>query len=123
MSAGVAGRSDAELLGTVHDQHGDALSRYEWRFARHRPDVIADQLPKQTNGDTPQQGIDRQLVIAALRTLSSEHRRVLVECYFRGASVAEAAETLHIPEGTIKSRTHYALRALRQAIDDLGGAA
>jgi RNA polymerase sigma-70 factor (ECF subfamily) len=56
-----------------------------------------------------------------LRTLSSEHRQVLFECYFRGASVAEAASTLGVPAGTVKSRTHYALHALRQAIDAMGG--
>ena len=33
------------------------------------------------------------------------------------ARAAEAAETLGVPQGTIKSRTHYALHALRQAID------
>jgi RNA polymerase sigma-70 factor (ECF subfamily) len=47
---------------------------------------------------------------------------VLYECYFRGASVAQAAETLNIPPGTVKSRTHYALRALRLALDEMGGA-
>jgi hypothetical protein len=44
-------------------------------------------------------------------------RQVLLECYFRGASAAEAAETLGVPLGTVKSRTYYALHALRQEID------
>jgi RNA polymerase sigma factor (sigma-70 family) len=67
--------------------------------------------------DTAQQTADRQLVLAALRTLPAEHRQVLLECYFRGASAAEAAETLGVPLGTVKSRTYYALHALRQEID------
>ena len=67
--------------------------------------------------DTAQQTADRQLVLAALRTLSTEHRQVLLECYFRGASAAEAAETLGVSLGTVKSRTYYALHALRQEID------
>ena len=67
--------------------------------------------------DTAQQTADRQLVLAALRTLSTEHRQVLLECYFRGASAAEAAETLGVPLGTVKSRAYYALHALRQEID------
>ena len=67
--------------------------------------------------DTAQQTADRQLVRAALRALSTEHRQVLLECYFRGASAAEAAETLGVPLGTVKSRTYYALHALRQEID------
>lgn len=49
----------------------------------------------------------------AVRALRAEHREVLVQVYFRGSSVAEASTLLGIPEGTVKSRTHYALRALR----------
>ena len=92
----------------------------EWRSARRRPEVVTDQVPEQAVEDTAQRSIDRQLVRAALRTLSTEHRQVLLECYFRGASVAQAAQTLRVPPGTIKSRTHYALHALRQALDAMG---
>ena len=67
--------------------------------------------------DTAQQTADRQLVLAALRTLSTEHRQVLLERYFRGASAAEAAETLGVPLGTVKARAYHALHALRQEID------
>ena len=96
----------------------------EWRSARRRPQVVTDQVPEQAGvEDTQQQTVDRQLVLAALRTLSTEHRQVLLECYYRGASVAEAAETLGVPPGTVKSRTHHALDALRQAIDRMGGVA
>jgi RNA polymerase sigma-70 factor (ECF subfamily) len=65
----------------------------------------------------------RQLVLTAMRGLSTEHRQVLLECYLHGASVADAAETLGVPPGTIKARTHYALHALRHAIDEMGGVA
>jgi RNA polymerase sigma-70 factor (ECF subfamily) len=56
---------------------------------------------------------------AALGRLTQEHRDVLRECYFLGSSVAQAAQTLGIPPGTVKSRTYYALRALRLAIEEL----
>ncbi|WP_030378468.1 MULTISPECIES: sigma-70 family RNA polymerase sigma factor [unclassified Streptomyces] len=52
----------------------------------------------------------------AVKTLTPEHREVLVQVYFRGASVAEAAEALGIPPGTVKSRAYYALRALRRVL-------
>jgi len=68
-----------------------------------------------------EQAVDHQLVAAAMRTLSLEHREVLFECYLRGASVAQAAATIGVPPGTIKSRTHYALRALRLALEEMGG--
>jgi len=35
----------------------------------------------------------------------------------------EAAQTLGVPVGTIKSRTHYALHALRRALADIDGLA
>jgi RNA polymerase sigma-70 factor, ECF subfamily len=93
----------------------------DWRATRSRPEVITDTVPEQFVPDRTEQTVDRQLVVAALRTLSDEHRDVLLECYIRGSSVAEAALALNIPPGTVKSRTHYALRALRLAIDEMGG--
>jgi len=54
----------------------------------------------------------------ALRALSEDHRRVLVLVYFHGRSTREAADALNIPEGTVKSRTHHALRALRRALEN-----
>lgn len=69
-------------------------------------------------------GIDRalaaQVVIDALRSLTAEHRDALVETYYQGRSVAEAAKSLGVPEGTVKSRTYYALRNLRSALEERG---
>jgi RNA polymerase sigma-70 factor, ECF subfamily len=93
----------------------------EWRAARRRPAVVTDPVPEHSASGMAQQTVDRQVVLSALRTLSIEHRQVLLECHFRGASVAEAAETLGIPAGTVKSRTYHALHALRRAIDAMGG--
>ena len=95
----------------------------DWRAARRRPEIVTDTLPERAATDTAEQTVNRELVLAGLRALSPEHREVLVECYFGGRSVSEAADRLGVPEGTIKSRTHYALHALRRAIGDLGGAA
>jgi RNA polymerase sigma-70 factor (ECF subfamily) len=97
----------------------------EWRLARGRPEHITDvvpELPPSELDTVATRTVDRVLVVSALRTLSAEHRDVVLECYFRGSSVAEAATSLGIPPGTVKSRTHYALRALRLAMDEMGGA-
>ncbi|MEV4335040.1 sigma-70 family RNA polymerase sigma factor [Streptomyces sp. NPDC049597] len=55
-------------------------------------------------------------VRAAIGALSPEHRAVLVQIYFGGLSVNEAAEALGIPPGTVKSRSYYALRALARSL-------
>jgi RNA polymerase sigma-70 factor (ECF subfamily) len=96
----------------------------EWRTSRSRREVVTDQVPEQPSTELDAlaaRTVDRDLVVAALRTLSREHREVVLECYFRGSTVAEAAAALGVPSGTVKSRTHYALRALRSAITEMGG--
>jgi RNA polymerase sigma-70 factor (ECF subfamily) len=40
--------------------------------------------------------------------------------YYDGQSVAGAARQLSVPEGTVKSRAYYAVRALRQAFEEMG---
>jgi len=96
----------------------------EWRSSSRRPEFVTDEVPERPGeamDAVAEQVVDRQVVVAALRSLSAEHREVLLECYFRGSSVAQASATLGIPPGTIKSRTHYALRAMRLAIEEMGG--
>jgi RNA polymerase sigma-70 factor (ECF subfamily) len=70
-------------------------------------------------GDASELVANRRLVVAALGRLTQEHRDVLRECYFLGNSVAQAAHALGVAPGTVKSRTYYALRALRLAIEEL----
>ena len=94
----------------------------EWRATRGSPETEIDRIPDQPIGDASEMVVDRHLVVAALGRLTQEHRHVLRECYFRGSSVAEAAHALGIAPGTVKSRAYYALRALRLAIEELGGA-
>jgi RNA polymerase sigma-70 factor (ECF subfamily) len=63
---------------------------------------------------------DRAEVLEAVLELPPRYRDVLVEIYFRDQSVAQAAQTLGVPEGTVKSRTFYGLRALRQRFLEQG---
>ncbi|MEX0952637.1 MAG: sigma-70 family RNA polymerase sigma factor [Nitriliruptoraceae bacterium] len=60
------------------------------------------------------------LVHAALDRLGSEHREVIELAYLRGLRQSEIATRLGLPVGTVKSRTHYALRAFGLACDELG---
>jgi RNA polymerase sigma-70 factor (ECF subfamily) len=56
----------------------------------------------------------------AMRGISEQHRRVIVETYYRGRPYAEVAEELGVPEGTIKSRVYYGLKALRVVLEEMG---
>lgn len=68
-----------------------------------------------------EQVLDRQVLRTALASLSATHRAVLTQVYFLHRPVRHAAEVLNVPEGTVKSRTHNALRALREALGDRNG--
>ncbi|HWB68603.1 MAG TPA: sigma-70 family RNA polymerase sigma factor [Solirubrobacterales bacterium] len=56
----------------------------------------------------------------AMRRIGDQHRRILVETYYRGRPYAEVSAELGIPVGTVKSRVYYALRALRIALEEIG---
>jgi RNA polymerase sigma-70 factor, ECF subfamily len=62
--------------------------------------------------------IDRLVVRQALAQLSAEHRGVLWRSYYLGWTLEHIAEDLQIAEGTVKSRLHYALRALRRTLEE-----
>ena len=55
----------------------------------------------------------RRVVLAAVDTLGPKHRIVVVLHYLNGLNLAEIAEVVDCPVGTVKSRLHYALRRLR----------
>ncbi|WP_432838406.1 sigma-70 family RNA polymerase sigma factor [Dactylosporangium sp. CA-092794] len=67
-------------------------------------------LPARDHADAVVAGA---VLLPALRRLSLEHRTVLYELFYRRSSVAEAAVSIGVPPGTVKSRAHYAMRALR----------
>ena len=92
----------------------------EWRTKRARSEFPVADVPDDGVDDHTDQLLLSWVVAEALTRLSSEHRAVLQECYYGGRSVAEAARRLGVPEGTVKSRTHYALRALRLALEEMG---
>jgi RNA polymerase sigma-70 factor (ECF subfamily) len=68
--------------------------------------------------------VDRMLetwqVADALAGLSSTHREAILACHYRGYTVSEAAALLEVPDGTVKSRLYYGLRALRLRLEEMG---
>lgn len=63
---------------------------------------------------------DRRAVRTALAALTAEHRQVIVLRYFAELSVAEVAQSLHVREGTVKSRLNRAIRSLEEQLGHLG---
>lgn len=97
----------------IIDQHRRRASRPQ------AVEAEADALP-----DEDPSALDRALeawqVADALRQLSPDHRTALMETYYRGASIGQAARKLGVPPGTVKSRVHYALRNLRLVLEERG---
>lgn len=83
-------------------------------------EVITDTPPEPVSDDETDRTVEAWLIAEALGRLSPVHREVLVECFYQGRSVAEAATRLGVPAGTVKSRTHYALRSLRLILEEMG---
>ena len=89
------------------------------RAARHRHTRLVDDalLDGEAEGgyDTL---LDRQLLAGAMDQLSSPHRDVLVETYYRDLPAERVAAALGVPVGTVRSRLHYALQALRRQLTE-----
>ncbi|WP_431035785.1 sigma-70 family RNA polymerase sigma factor [Streptomyces sp. P6-2-1] len=93
-----------------------------WRAQQARPRLVHDEvaLRSATSGDDIELALESQLVATALGRLTEDHRAVVRLLYYEGLSVAEAAARLTVPEGTVKSRAYYAVRALRAAFEEMG---
>jgi len=92
----------------------------EARSARRRHEIGVDEPPERGREDGIDALFESLLVEEALAGLDYEHRAVIVHAYYGGCSIAEVAHRLAIPEGTVKSRLHYGLRALRLALQEKG---
>lgn len=93
------------------------------RSARFRHVVASTDdvgAPEQSTPDEVNAALDRLLIADAMAQLSAEHRAVIERSYYRGWSTAQIAADLQIAEGTVKSRLHYAVRALRLTLQELG---
>jgi RNA polymerase sigma-70 factor (ECF subfamily) len=90
------------------------------RSARRRRELGVEQVPERGVEDGVDAVLDRMLVADALGALSPEHRAVIVAAHYLGRSIREIADTEQIAEGTVKSRLHYGMRALRLALQERG---
>jgi RNA polymerase sigma-70 factor (ECF subfamily) len=63
---------------------------------------------------------NRTLVADAFARLSAEDRACVRRAYYHGWTTAQISADLGIAEGAVKLRLHHALRALRQALQEMG---
>jgi RNA polymerase sigma-70 factor (ECF subfamily) len=93
------------------------------RRASVRPALAAHEVDDDERGTADasfEQALLRWQVSAALERLTPEHRQVIRLAHFQGLTLREIAEVTGIPLGTVKSRTSYALRGLRLALEEMG---
>jgi RNA polymerase sigma-70 factor, ECF subfamily len=86
------------------------------------PDEIATAIedPADNPGDVLQKK-DRSAVLRqCLNALSAEHREIIDLVYYHEKPVAEVAEIVGIPEGTVKTRMFYARRKLGELLQAQG---
>jgi RNA polymerase sigma-70 factor (ECF subfamily) len=66
-----------------------------------------------TAGVTTEEKVDAMKAMEAVETLPQEQKEVLLLRYYHGLPEAEVSEILGCPAGTVKSRLHQAIKALR----------
>ncbi len=110
----------------------DGMAARAWLYTVARNMVIDDRrsararrtavgiVPEPQRADPTDAALDAWIVEDALTQLTPEHRTVITRAYYLGRSVAELAGELGIPPGTVRSRLHYGLRALRVALQQRG---
>jgi RNA polymerase sigma-70 factor (ECF subfamily) len=134
--AAVILRDEVEAEDAVHDALVQAWARFDslrdrarfeaW-FQRILVNVCRDHLRRQStririsdltlDREVQPELDERDAVRFALDSLSPEHRAVIVLRYFADLSVEDIADRTATRPGTVKSRLHYALRALRAAYE------
>lgn len=89
----------------------------EWRAMARRP---AQHVGEDVAAPPTPDAALRRHITAALRSLSPKLRVVAVLALVEERPLAEIADALNVPIGTVKSRLFRATRSLRTALDHLG---
>lgn len=111
------GSMGAWLFGIARNLVTDRYRRRAVRPRTVRP--VEDRDAPLSDGNVDR-AIETWQLADGLARLSEEHREAIVLVHYLGLTVVEAAERLGVPEGTVKSRVFYGLRALRLALEEAG---
>jgi len=102
----------AWLLVRARSRALDRRARLAQQSASHRLLPTAAELPPSEHALVVQQ---------ALATLPPEVRETLELTYFEGLTAPELSARLQVAEGTVRSRLHRGLAALKHVLDGHGG--
>ena len=94
-----------------------ARNRVRWRRLRGWP-APPEAVEKLAGGDDPQASAEQASLHAALRRLPAAMLEVILMAEFSGMSGREIAQVLGIPEGTVASRRHSAVRRLKEILGE-----
>ncbi len=89
--------------------------RGRFRDESHRDEEI--EVEDLAEADEDWNTADAEQVHAALAELQLKHREVLTLFFLQDLSIEDIGEVLEVPPGTVKSRLHYAKRALRGLLE------
>jgi RNA polymerase sigma-70 factor, ECF subfamily len=90
------------------------------RSARYSREMHIPDMPERGTPDGVGAACDKWILTEALMSLRYDQRVAVVRAYYLGQTVADIAAAENIPEGTVKSRLHYALRAMRNTLQETG---
>ena len=107
------------ILTLVHRRAVDMVRHRSRRSASLLEPAVAESIPAEGDdaGSRVWGSMVRARIGRALRRLPDDMREAIELAYFEGYSQSELSELLHIPLGTVKTRTARGLALLREDLD------
>jgi len=102
--------------------------RNKWREIKKLPKQLIDEIPDKDRRRRPPKRPDdevadreaAQVIWEGVRDLSDEQRTVFILRIYHGMTYREISDVLECPEGTAKSRMHFAAEAIRKHLRKKG---
>jgi RNA polymerase sigma-70 factor (ECF subfamily) len=118
LTGGDETEADSVLKETLYRAAQDP-ARFPQTESGVRPWLVLTARMVLRDGERPERTPARRptTILRALDDLAGVHRDILVELFYRGASLEDAADARGVPVETVKSRLYFAMRALRVALD------
>ena len=108
----------------VANKSKDFLKKKKPMLFEAEENEVFEVLPDEDTSFAPEESLDQnelqQTVLEVLDELNEEKRACIMMMYFEELSVSEIAETLEIPEGTVKTRLFSARKDLKEKFTKRG---